>query len=161
MTKKKTLYLDMDGVIANFDKMIHDLHPELLEITDYDERSDMIDKVAMENPNLFCELEPIEGAIEAVNKLFEIFDVYFLSTPMYEIPESYMGKRIWLEKHFGEKAKKRLTLTHRKDLSIGEFLVDDRIKNGAGEFTGKHIHFATPEFPNWETTLKYLEDNVL
>jgi 5'-nucleotidase len=52
-----------------------------------------------------------------------------------------------------------LILTHRKDLNIGDYLVDDRLRNGAGEFQGKLIHFGTDEFPNWEVTLKYLEQN--
>ncbi len=67
------------------------------------------------------------------------------------------GKRIWIEKHFGLKAKKRLILTHRKDLNIGDYLIDDRLRNGASEFKGEHIHFATEKFPDWECTFEYLE----
>jgi 5'-nucleotidase len=157
---KKILYLDMDGVIADFDHAIKQLSPGL-ETTDalpnYEEREAMVDKICADNPIIFHTLKPIDGAIEAVNKLFEIYDVYFLSTPMWSLPSSFSGKRLWLEDHFGDLAKKRLILTHRKDLAIGHFLVDDRKKNGAGEFTGIHIHFATKEFPNWEVTFKHLE----
>lgn len=158
MTNKKILYLDMDGVVADFDGTIHKLHPELHDVTG-EEKSNLIDKLLVENPFIFPSLDPIEGAVDAVDRLFEIYEVYFLSTPVWDAPTSFMAKRIWISTHFGEKAKKRLILTHRKDLAIGEFLVDDRIKNGAGEFKGKHIHFGTEEFPNWEITLKYLEDN--
>jgi 5'-nucleotidase len=156
---KKILYLDMDGVIANFDKGIKDICPDLQtsdEYPDYESRSLKVDSICEANPDIFHNLEPIEGAIDAVNKLFDEFDVYFLSTPMWNVPMSFMGKRIWLEKHFGEKAKKRLILTHRKDLNIGDYLVDDRTRNGAGEFTGEHIHFGTEAFPDWITTYQYL-----
>ncbi len=74
---------------------------------------------------------------------------------MWKVPESYMDKRIWIKDHFGDDFNKRLTLTHRKELSIGDFLIDDRLKNGAEKFTGKHIHFGTELFPNWYSVLKY------
>lgn len=150
---KKILYLDMDGVIADFDLAIKQICPEL----ETSEWSKKVDEIVENNLDIFYNLTPIEGAIDAVNKLFDLFEVYFLSTPMWSIPESFIGKRIWIEKQFGEKSKKRLILTHRKDLNIGDFLVDDRLKNGASEFTGEHIHFATDRFPNWSVTLKYLE----
>jgi len=150
----------MDGVIADFDFAINKICP-ILDTSEYyptyEERSKKIDEIVESNLDIFYNLPPIEGAIDAVNKLFDLFDVYFLSTPMWAIPESYIGKRIWIEKHFGEKAEKRLILTHRKDLNIGHFLVDDRLKNGVSEFNGEHIHFATNNFPNWSITFDYLE----
>ena len=158
--QKKILYLDMDGVIADFDFAIKEICPELEtsdKFPDYETRSKKVDEIVANNLDIFHNLRPIEGAIDAVNKLFDLYDVYFLSTPMWSIPESYTGKRIWIEKHFGKKAKKRLILTHRKDLAIGDILVDDRLKNGAGEFKGLHIHFATEKYPNWTVVLPYLE----
>jgi hypothetical protein len=44
-----------------------------------------------------------------------------------------MDKRIWIERYFGKLAT-NLILTQRKGLNIGEYLVDDRTWNGAGEF---------------------------
>lgn len=76
---------------------------------------------------------------------------------MWYVPHSFIGKRIWIENHFGELGTKRLILTHRKDLNVGNYLIDDRTASGAGAFKGMHIHFETAEFPNWEVTLKYLE----
>jgi 5'-nucleotidase len=160
---KKILYLDMDGVIADFDGRMKELFPELYtlpEFDDYEKRSDKIDEIVSQNPRLFETLTPMDGAIKAVKELFSLYDVYFLSTPMWAVPESFMGKRIWLEKHFGDDAKKRLILTHRKDLAIGNILVDDRLKNGAGEFKGKHIHFGKNEYPTWKETLRELRHVV-
>jgi 5'(3')-deoxyribonucleotidase len=153
--KKKILYIDMDGVVANFDAKIREHLPNL---DDHDDEvaSQMVDDMCDKNPTIFEGLEPIKGAIESVNLLFELFDVFFLSTPMWSVPESFMGKRIWIEKHFGEKAKKRLILTHRKDLNIGDYLIDDRLKNGAGEFTGELLHFKTRKFPTWDSVVTYL-----
>ena len=50
-------------------------------------------------------------------------------------------------------------ISHRKDLLMGDFLIDDRTKNGAAEFKGKHIHFGTDEFPNWNAVETFLENN--
>ena len=56
---------------------------------------------------------------------------------------------------------KRMFITHRKDLLIGDYLIDDRIKNGAGEFKGELIRFGWSyeeekwnEYPTWESVLK-------
>jgi 5'-nucleotidase len=56
----------------------------------------------------------------------------------------------------GENAYKRLILTHHKNLNAGDFLVDDRDKNGAAEFSGEFIQFGEGEFPDWITVKEYL-----
>lgn len=158
--EKRILYLDIDGVLANFDKAMEVLCPDIntQEMRkNHDLRTKRVLELCQCNPTVFEELEPIEGALEAVDKLFHLYEMYFLSTPMWYLPASFMGKRLWIENHFGEKAVRRLILTHRKDLCIGDYLVDDRTLNGAAKFKGLHIHFGTPEFPDWEKTLTFLE----
>lgn len=160
---KKILYLDMDGVLADFDHAIKQHCPELETsdiFPDYESREAKVNAICESNPDIFHNLITIPGAINAVKRLDEIYDIYFLSTPMENVPLSYAGKRVWLEKHFGKIAYKKLILTHRKDLAIGHYLVDDRTRNGAGEFTGEHIHFGSPRYINWDTTLFYLESVV-
>lgn len=160
--KKKILYLDMDGVVADFHSEIHRLEPKLKvrEAFTADKFSEKIDQVCLANPEIFHDLPPIEGAVEAVNELSELFELFFLSTAMWDLPSSFTGKRIWIEKHFGKIGRKRLILSHRKDLLRGDFLVDDRLKNGAAEFEGEHIHFGTEEFPDWKSTSQYLKQKA-
>lgn len=155
----KILYIDMDGVVADFDKLLQTLVDVELGEGDpstYEQRSRAVDEAVKQFPTLFEHLEFIHGAKESVNKLKDSYEIYFLSTPMCAIPESYMGKRVWIRDKFGDWADRRLILTHRKDLCIGDYLIDDRKKNGAENFRGEHIHFGTEKFPNWDSVLKYL-----
>ena len=156
--ERKILYVDMDGVIANFHKAIEVLDPHLNihDGANYEARSARVEELCKANCEIFHGLEPIEGSIDAVHKLMEHFDVLFLSTPMWILPESYIGKRIWLEKHFGEKAMDRLILSKRKELNHGDYLIDDTLRNGVLGFKGEHIHFGTDKFPTWESVTEYL-----
>jgi 5'-nucleotidase len=94
--------------------------------------------------------------VEIIKKLFNDFDVYFLSAPMWHVPLSFAGKRIWIENHFGEMAKRKLILTQRKDLAMGDILIDDRLVNGAKDFKGEFILFGSAKFPDWAAIVKHL-----
>jgi len=137
--RKKIVYFDMDGVLA-----------------DYEGKATYKDNPEKETNGFFTELEPIEGAVEAFNKLSEHYDCFILTTAPWSSPQAMGEKRLWVEKHLGELAFKKLVTSHRKDLSRGHYLIDDRTVNGAGEFDGVHIHFGTLKFPNWDTVVKFL-----
>ena len=160
MREKKILYVDMDGVIADFEAAIHKIDSSVVFGLDAPDM-DKVDKIVMDNPRMFTSLPTITGGIEAVKRLAEHYEVYFLSSAMWEVPQSYMDKRLWILGQFGDWAKKRLILSHQKDLNIGDYLVDDRTANGAGNFTGKHLLFGSVEFPNWEVVEKFLMNELI
>lgn len=126
-------------------------------MADYEGKASYKDNPEKETNGFFTELEPIEGAIEAFKKLSEHYDCFILTTPPWSSPTAWGEKRLWVEKHLGEYGFKKITETHRKDLSRGHYLIDDRTVNGAGEFDGIHIHYGTPKFPNWEAVVNFLE----
>ena len=138
--KMKTLFIDMDGVIVDFMQSVKN-HPE------YEKYKNEIDAL----PDVFLNALPMEFAIDSVGKLFDCgkYEVYIASTAPWGNIDSLSHKRIWIERYFGERLKKRLILTHRKDFLMGDYLIDDRLKNGAGEFKGELIHFGTDKFPDW------------
>jgi len=51
---------------------------------------------------------------------------------------------------------KRMVITHRKDLCQGDYLIDDRGKNGTSDFAGEWIEFGSEKFPDWNSVLEYL-----
>ena len=143
----KTLFIDMDGVIVDFLQSI-DNHPEK---DNYKGREDAL-------PDVFLNALPLEHAIDSVGKLLDCgkYEVYIASTAPWATVESLTHKRIWIEKYFGDRLKKRLILTHRKDFLMGDYLIDDRLKNGAGEFKGELLHFGTAKYSDWKSVLEYL-----
>jgi len=155
---KKIIYVDLDGTLADFDLELKKYHPDINTITNHEERSSKVDKLVLSISTFFEDLEPMKDSIESIHELSKNYEIYFLSTAMWDVPHSFTGKRLWIEKHFGEFGKKRLILSHRKDLNIGDYLIDDRLKNGAAEFKGEHIHFGTDKFPNWKSVTNYLVD---
>jgi len=52
-----------------------------------------------------------------------------------------------------------LILSHHKNLNRGDFLVDDRDKNGAGKFTGTLITFV-PNETSWPDLVEELIDQA-
>lgn len=144
---KKVLYIDMDGVLADFDSGLKIQSKKVLK--DYEDKEDEI-------PNLFSQMLPMKGAVESFAKLSKIYDIYILSTAPWENISAWSDKLSWVKKYLGENARKRLILTHRKDLNIGDYLIDDHTRNGAGNFCGELIHFGSDEFPDWEAVCGYL-----
>lgn len=148
MSKRK-LFFDMDGVLVDFQSGIDKLSDETKK--EYEGRLDEV-------PGIFSLMDPMPGAIDAVKLLSEHYDVYILSTAPWKNPSAWSDKITWITKHFGELFKKRVILTHCKNLCYGDFLVDDRGKNGASEFTGEWIEFGSAFYPGWEDVVDYLLD---
>ncbi len=145
---KKRVFVDMDGVLVDFESGLKKV-PEDVRAK-YGRRVDKI-------PGMFGMMEPMPGAIEAWNRLCEKFEVHILSTAPWDNPSAWHDKRVWVAKYLGKTARKRLTLSHNKHLLRGDYLIDDRTANGAGEFEGELIQFGTTDFPDWNTVLSYLE----
>ncbi len=147
--KKKVLYVDMDNVLVDFQSGIDQFSKQIL--AEYDERYDEI-------PDVFGKMIPMEGAIESYIKLSKLFDTYILSTSPWENETALVDKLRWVKKHLGKVAYKRLILSHHKNLNKGDYLIDDRVKNGVKQFEGEHIHFGTKEFPDWKSVVPYLQN---
>jgi 5'(3')-deoxyribonucleotidase len=149
----------MDGVLVDFEKSVEthfEQYPYQKSI--YKNHVDLIH-------NVFLNAKPIEGAIEAVKKLEESgkYELFIATAAPWGNTESSSHKRIWIEQYFGKMFKRKMFITHRKDLLMGDYLIDDRTKNGAGEFRGELLLFGYSyenkkmnEYPTWESILEKL-----
>lgn len=147
------LYFDMDNVLVDFQSGVDKLPPELRKADDMDNIK-----------NIFSLMEPVDGALDAVNVLRKYFDIYILSTCPWGNLSGASQKIAWVKKYFGDdKASpfyKRIILTHHKNLNKGDYLIDDRTARGVDKFEGEHIHFGTEKFPDWPTVVEYLLSRV-
>lgn len=144
---KKILYIDMDNVLVDFESGISKL--DAAARAHYTGNYDEV-------PGIFSLMDPLNGAIESFNLLAEDYDTFILSTAPWNNPSAWSDKCLWVKKYLGEKAYKRLIITHRKDLNKGDYLIDDRQKNGASEFEGELILFGSERFGDWEAVRRYL-----
>ena len=144
---KKTVYVDMDNVLVDFQSAFPKLSKDVLE--EYEDDKDDI-------PGIFALMEPMPGAIESFKELVQHFDTYILSTAPWNNPSAWSDKLLWVKENLGELASRRLILTHHKNLNTGDYLIDDRTARGADKFAGEHVHFGTKKFPDWQSVMKYL-----
>lgn len=149
---KPILFFDMDNVLVDFQSGINRLDEQTKQ--KYEGHLDDV-------PGIFALMDPMPGAIEAVQKLRERYDLYILSTAPWKNPTACNDKLAWVKKHFGGKKGdvfyKRLILTHHKDFCHGDYLIDDRPdKCGVDKFTGEVIHFGSERFPDWDAVVEYL-----
>ena len=139
---KYRIFIDMDGVISDFEKGTEKLNPK-----------------EKRRPDLhinYRNLSVIDGAIEAVAKLNADHEVFIASTPPWTRPEVWGHKREWIGEHFPY-LKRKLILTHRKDLLIGDILIDDSRFRGQPDFQGEWYWFNKNwNNRNWEACLKWI-----
>ena len=120
------IYIDMDGVITDFKKGQEHQGYKLSK------RPDLVVN--------YRTLPVMEGAIKAVAKLNADHEIFIASTPPWTRPEVWGHKREWIEEHFPY-LKRKLILTHRKDLLIGDILIDDTRFRGQPDFQGNWFWF--------------------
>ncbi|MDA8708606.1 hypothetical protein N9M10_04500 [Hellea sp.] len=144
----KRIYIDMDGVLCDFEgafsrdrKRVPDqLYPQSRE-------------------GFYVNLELIPGTLEAMSVFLKAdqFDPFILTAPSIYNPLSYTEKRLWVEEQLGFEWVKRLIISPNKSLLKGDILIDDHeVGRGQERFEGKLIHFGSSEFPDWKSVMRTL-----
>ena len=102
---KKRIFFDMDGVLVDFQSGVDKLSEEVKE-----EYKGRIDEV----PGIFSLMQPIPGALEAVQLLAKNYDVYILTTSPWNNPTAASDKVEWVKKHMNGIFHKRVVISHHK-----------------------------------------------
>ncbi len=147
------LFIDSDGVIADFDKMMKSLGMTADEFK--------------HEPGAYTYLEPMPGVEDALKQLKQLDDlgeirVWVATKTPAGSPYSYTEKVLWFRWHFPW-LEDRVILCHDKSL-LGcgkDMLIDDRPHKGnAALFRGRFIHFASPACPDWKAALKLIYEHL-
>lgn len=149
--RKKILYVDLDGVLANIEKSFNEYKEKVPE-----------QPYPQSQYGFFMELEPITNAIKKVKELGKKYDVWFLTAPSFKNLMCYTEKAYWIKKHFGDEWVEKLIICSDKSLLCGDYLVDDHdYGRGQNNFTGQLIHFGSKNFKNWNDVYRYLLEEFL
>lgn len=149
VVRKKRVFVDMDNVLVDFESGLAQVSEEVKK--EYEGRLDEI-------PGLFGLMMPIPGAIDAMHELQKQYDLFILSTAPWKNPSAWADKVVWVTRYLDDVFHKRMIITHRKDLCQGDYLIDDRGKNGTSEFSGVWIEFGSEKYPDWKSVIEYLNE---
>lgn len=132
MKKVKTIGIDMDDCAFDFWGYARD------PITGKVREHMMWDK------DFFLNLKPMPGAKGAIFELEKMgFDLYIVTQPLAESPESYSDKAKCIQLHLPQLYKK-IIMTQDKGLIKLDFLIDDNYAKWSEKFErsgGKFVHF--------------------
>lgn len=149
---KETLLVDMDGVVADFETSMNEFSQKMgVTPKEFSDR-----KLYRDIQGFYLNLGVIDGAQDAIKELDKKYDLIFVSAPSWGNIHCPTEKRIWIDKHFGEVAHKKMDLSFHKGHYFGHYLIDDRTKYGAKDFIGEHIMFGTDPFKTWKEVTDYL-----
>jgi len=159
--RRPTIYVDMDGVLADFVGGVlrlseSELRPE--DVTDYDLYSvlgvsvaEFWKRIDQRGALWWAELDPYPWAAYLWQMAREAGDAYVLSTPS-QSPSSSSGKVMWIDRHLPQRDRRRYILAPDKTplARRGAILIDDRPANCESwrRRGGRVIPFPQP-WNNW------------
>ncbi|AMR33334.1 5'(3')-deoxyribonucleotidase [Mucilaginibacter sp. PAMC 26640] len=171
---KKSIAIDMDGVLADVEQQFLNWYQR-----DYDVLFNKEYLIGKDEANLFPEpgaartfatsagffldIPVMDGAIEAVKKLMESYEIYIVSAAM-EFPVSLIEKHEWLKVNFPFIHWRNIIFCGDKSIINTDYMIDDHLKN-LDNFKGKTIMFNAfhninyhhhVRANNWDDVLKLL-----
>lgn len=137
-TKRKTIAIDMDGVIADTEAHFITWYEKEYGIRLEREafhgkpESDALPNGAATKfvyaKNFFRTLPVMDGAKEAVQELMKSFDIYIVSAAM-EFPQSLSEKYEWLQEHFPFIHWSNIIFCGDKSIIGTDYMIDDHVRN--------------------------------
>lgn len=173
MKKNSLIDIDLDGVLANFDKKILELVLEYYNITttiekvSYQQGQEIIRIYNARGGEFFEDLEPYPAAIDFVKNCLSIknTEVEILTSIGYVGSEkTYKQKCVWVKKHFGD-LKVNAVLSGAAKLSYSKentILIDDRtsVINEFNKGLGLGLIFNNSCEQEWKYMFDYVKDLI-
>ena len=135
MTRSLIVLVDMDGILCKCVEKVLRIHAEEAEvhadidqikgwhIEEYVAKGELIDPY-FNRPGFFRDLEPVEGAVEAMSTLRDRgHDIVIVSAPSGGTSAS--DKYAWIDEHLPWLGRKNVFMGSRKTLVRGDVLIDD------------------------------------
>jgi 5'-nucleotidase len=147
---KKTIAIDMDGVIADVEPQLIKYYEQQYGIKITREEiqglsgaeafpQDAATKRMLNTSGFFRTLNVMPDAVAVVKELSENYEVYIVSAAT-EFPISLFEKIEWLKEHFPFIGWRNIVLCGDKSIIHTDYLIDDHCKN-LDFFSGKTIMF--------------------
>lgn len=176
--KRKTIAIDMDGVIADtvaqFIIWYEREFGERIEKTAFDgvPESESLPNGAVRKfvytPGFFRTIPVMDGAREAVLELMKNFDVYIVSAAT-EFPQSLSEKYEWLQENFPFISWRNIIFCGDKSIIGTDYMIDDHVRNldcyngncilfTAGHNLGIDRH---TRINNWNEVIELFEKELL
>lgn len=155
------IVFDIDGVLADFEGGFvrawtrrFPAHPPIAQaerrnfslLDDYPAHQEPMVREIYYAPGFFRDLEPLPGAIAAVNEIVAMgHEVRICSAPLNRYLHCVPEKYEWVERHLGAEFVPRLILAKDKTWVHGDVLVDDKPEViGSRTPTWQHVVFDQP-----------------
>ncbi|MNG82666.1 putative 5'(3')-deoxyribonucleotidase [compost metagenome] len=149
---KKTISIDMDGVLADIQRhyLSHYFEETGIRINENDivglkEADCLPDQTAvlryLHTPGFFRSIPVAQDVQDVVKELQNYYEIFVVSAAM-EFPNSLLEKREWLQEYFPFISWKNIVFCGNKGIIDTDFLIDDHLKN-LDSFSGKGLMFNT------------------
>ncbi len=175
--KRKSIAIDMDGVIADTATQFRTWYERetgiqipasaFEGIPEDDCLPDGAVRRYLYQPGFFRTMPVMPGAQQAVQRLMETFDIYIVSAAM-EFQQSLPEKCGWLSEHFPFLSWQQLVFCGDKSIINTDYMIDDHVKN-LDRFAGRAFLFTAGHnrdirhhrrLANWDEALEVMTAEV-
>ncbi len=154
----KTILIDLDGPVANFEKGFVERWKVKFPNENYipieerkmfylvkeypQDQKEKVESIILEE-GFFSSLEPTEGSIESIKEIQNAgHKIFFCTAGIYDNKNCLTEKKLWVENYFGHDLARTIVFTKDKTVIRGDYLIDDNPNIIMGEY-----------IPEWELIL--------